>query len=320
MHDKLKELAAPALLALATFAQVGAIQAHEEGPPHCVAEKSNGDCSFRASLQTLPKVPRSGEPASLEFTLTDGAGAPLVDLLTHHARRLHVLVIGADMEVLGHIHPQDFREPVDDGRGKVYFTFPRPGRYLIAADALIEEGPRAARFVVDVVGTGSPRPAPEEAAPPSLRVVHVQPHDRYVEPVIFRGGPTADGYAVELESPDTVRAGEPASLVYRFTRHGAPLTDLRPFLAAPMHLAVVKDDLSVFLHEHGTVAGEAGEGHHTHGSSHTPQHTHGSEPPKAFGPGVTASVEFPEAGTYYLFGQAAVDDDLLMFRFPLVVE
>jgi hypothetical protein len=30
-----------------------------------------------------------------------------------------------------------------------------------------------------------------------------------------------------------------------------PVTDLRPFLHAPLHLAVVKDDPSQFLHEHG---------------------------------------------------------------------
>jgi hypothetical protein len=49
-----------------------------------------------------------------------------------------------------------------------------------------------------------------------------------------------DGYAVSLQKPDAIKAGEPVSLVYRFTEDGAPVTDLRPYLDAPLHLAVVK--------------------------------------------------------------------------------
>jgi hypothetical protein len=125
-----------------------------------------------------------------------------------------------------------------------------------------------------------------------------------------------DGYAVSLQRPDTIKAGEPVSLVYRFTEDGAPVTDLRPYLEAPLHLAVVKKDLSQFQHEHGTVPGEEHAGRSAHASGHDDHASHTHEGPSAFGPEVTATLSFPESGTYHLFGQAAHGDRLLITRSP----
>src|SRR5690606_26078319 len=106
------------------------------------------------------------------------------------------------------------------------------------------------------------------------------------------------------------------SLVYSFSHDGSPITDLRPYLDAPMHLAVVKEDFSQFLHQHGSVPGAEPHGHAGHGAAH---HGHGSAA-SGFGPAVAASIQFPEPGRYYLFGQTARGSQLLVFRNTVLVE
>jgi hypothetical protein len=79
-----------------------------------------------AALRTVPERPRAGARTELAFTLADASGQPIQELMTHHARKLHVLIVSDDMQVLGHIHPHESREPIKDGEAKVFFTFRAP--------------------------------------------------------------------------------------------------------------------------------------------------------------------------------------------------
>jgi hypothetical protein len=272
-----------------------------------------------AALRTVPERPRAGGRTELTFTLADGSGQPIQELMTHHDRKLHVLIVSDDMEVLGHIHPHDFREPIEDGEAKVFFTFPRAGRYLVAADFMTEAGPHAVQFLIDLTGSEEPTAAAGKAAPPTVRLFQLAEGDRHTNPVVLQRPEETDGYAVSLQRPHAIKAGEQVSLVYRFTEDGAPVTDLRPYLDAPLHLAVVKEDLSQFQHEHGTVPGREHAGGSNHRSGHDAHALHEYEGPAAFGPELTATLSFPEPGTYYLFGQAAHGDRLLITRFPVEV-
>jgi hypothetical protein len=175
------------------------------------------------------------------------------------------------------------------------------------------------QFLIDVAGSEELTAVAGNAAPPTIRLVELSEDDRYTNPVVLQGAEETDGYAVSLQKPDAIKAGVPVSLVYRFTEDGAPVTDLRPYLGAPLHLAVVKEDLSQFQHEHGTVPGEEHAGGTDHGSGHDGYVSHEYEGPSAFGPELTATLSFSEPGTYYLFGQAAHGDRLLITRFPVEV-
>lgn len=289
-------------------------------------------CLQARRLRTQPEVPRAGERAVLAFTLTDGSGEPIEDLMTHHARKLHVVVLSEDMHVLGHIHPHDFGEPIEGGEAKVFFTFPRPGRYLIAADFMTSEGPQAEQFTLEVADSHeAPDYEEDAAASAGIALATLEEDDRYTDPIVMSGEGEAAGYDVSLEKPERIEAGEAVPLTYRFTKDGAPVTDLRPYLDAPLHLAVVSEDLSQFLHEHGSVPDDAhaaqheGSDRHAHGeddghhaSGHGSHHEyHG---PAEFGPEITARFRFPEPETYYLFGQAAHGDRLLTTRIPVEVQ
>ena len=272
-----------------------------------------------AALRTVPERPRAGERTELTFTLADGSGQPIQQVMTHHARKLHVFIISDDMQVFGHIHPDDFREPIERSEAKVFFSFPAAGRYLVAADFMTGAGPQGVQFLIDVAGSDEPTAVAGKAAPPTIRLVELAEDNHYADPIVLQGAEGADSYAVSLQRPDAIKAGEPVSLVYRFTEEGAPVTNLRPYLDAPLHLAVVRADLSGFQHEHGTVPGEEHAGHGGDGSGPDDHASHTYEDGSAFGPEITARLSFPEPGPYYLFGQVAHGDRLLITRFPVEV-
>ena len=61
-----------------------------------------------------------------------------------------------------------------------------------------------------------------------------------------------DGYDVAFHtSPSTLKAGAPAILDYHIEKDRKPVTDMNPYLAVPMHISIVRDDLMGFLHIHG---------------------------------------------------------------------
>lgn len=294
------------------------------------------DRPVRVGLQTDPATLRAGSRAELTFAFNNATGQPVEELLTHHARQLHVVIASEDMNVLGHIHPQDFGETIQGGLAKTYFTFPQAGRYVVAVDFMTAaQGSQDEQFVVEVKGTpGASASEPEVS--PGLASVRLEAGDRYTEPAILHAVDEHQAYAVSLQQPEAIRAGEAASFDYRFTRNGEPLTELRPYLDAPLHLAVVKDDLTAFLHTHGTLPENKQTSHSGHRSAvaghgnmdtahdkHGPAETEHGVPhinPDPLGSEIEATVTFPEPGTYYLFAQAAHGDQLLISRFPVHVE
>jgi len=183
-------------------------------------------------------------------------------------------------------------------------------------------GPYAEQFVVGVAGEDAGTGAGTSAAA-RITVVEAEHGDRYTAPVLLDGANQAAGYELSLTRPDRIEAGEPATFTLRVMKGGAPVADLRPYLDAPLHLAVVKEDLSSFLHAHGTVARDDQTGHAAHGShNHADGQghaSHGYQGPSSFGPELTATLTFPEPGRYYLFGHAAHGDSLLVSRFPVEV-
>jgi hypothetical protein len=222
------------------------------------------------------------------------------------------------MQVFGHVHPQDFGEPIDNGEATVRFAFPRAGRYLAAADAMTPTGPYAAQFML-TVAAAEPSREPPASVPAALVVVEADESDIHTAPVLLDLAAPTGGYEVSVARPALVRAGEPATFTWRLTKDAVPVTDLRLFLEAAMHLAVVRDDLGQFLHGHGIAKGVETGYDHAHGPGGAEGGGVGVPDLRYFGPEITASVTFPEPGRYYLFGQSAHGKSLLISRVPVDV-
>jgi hypothetical protein len=126
-----------------------------------------------------------------------------------------------------------------------------------------------------------------------------------------------DGYDVTLKtSPAELKAGAPATLDYHIEKDGKPVTDLVPYLAVPMHISIIRDDLMGFLHIHGLLpvsfTGKLlGESIH---ASHLLLPNH-------FGPDIEAtSFAFPSPGTYHIFGEFSAAGKVVVTQFMVRVE
>ena len=197
-----------------------------------------------------------------------------------------------DFNVFKHIHPEDFGNMEDmkkSGSYSVEFIFPRAGKYIIAIDFMIDDDMIAKHFIVDVKG----EPKLDKLNPDFSREFNF------------------DGYNVDLTIPDKITSGEEFVLNYRVEKDGEPVTDLEPYLGAPMHVAVISIDLKNFAHTHGELdsSGMMNEGvNHEMGL------------PEKFGPEIKAHVTFPAKGIYFVAGEINHNGKVIVSKFMIDVK
>jgi putative copper resistance protein D len=241
-------------------------------------------------LETNPDHITVGTPVSMTVHLEDRQGKPVEGLTIHHERILHAIIIGQDLSVFAHIHPEDLGpitdEIVSTATFPLHFTFPKAGVYLIGLDFALADEHYSKSASLSVAGQ------PMMRAP----VVNTSREKDFEE------------YHVSLmTSSKSIEAGPETLLRFLITRNGRPVTDLRSFLGAPMHLAVVRTDLTQFIHAHGVTPGE---------SHACVEHTRPSE---VYGPEIDALIVFPMKGLYKIFCQVERQDKVLLFDFMVRV-
>ncbi len=311
---------------------VGVVHAQEHGIHD--AHKMHNAASLNVALHTEPQTVQAGTSATLTFHLTDAIGEPVVDLMVHHARVLHVLVVSENLQIIGHIHPEDF-ESRDimaelEGRYTVHFTFPAAGRYILAVDIMTADAEFAKYLYLDVVGEEKMADMAQDLRrEKSVFSYTDEGGDRYTKAVSLTDEVGASTYHAKIEAPKRIKVGEMVHITYHFSHGGEPITDLVPFLDAPMHFAIVSTRLDGIVHTHGTVLGSENPskmmpkdphaGHKMKKVSAT-GHQHYGTTPEKFGPTVMLMTTFPEAGIYQIFGQLKHGDQILWPSFMVKVE
>ncbi len=225
----------------------------------------------------------SGKKTELTFSISEGDGSP-AGLFVSHEKLLHVVVVSEDMKEFFHIHPKQ-----EGSQFSTPFMFPRGGSYLIALDYYHGLSPENALFLAEVEGEGQ-----EVIA-------------RYMSPA-FVGD-----YEIELDTA-TLFAERGETISFRIRKEGKDVLDLSPYLAAAMHIAIVKDDFSSFIHTHGEV--------HPSGVFPTPTpggHNH-APPPTRFGPVIEAHIPPLAEGNYTLFAEVQHGERVITAPFTLRVE
>ena len=310
--------------------EVGFAEKHGDHEAH----KMHSASSLNVMLHTEPEVVQAGTSATLTFHLTDAKGEPVTDLMVHHARVLHVLVVSENLQIVGHIHPEDF-ESRDlmmelEGMYTVHFTFPAAGKYILAVDVMTADTEFARYLYVDVAGEEKLAETVQDFRREKVVFGYTdEGGDRYTKAVSLVDGTGASMYHAKMEVPERIKVGEMVHITYHFSRDGKPLTDLVPFLDAPMHFAIVSTRLDGILHTHGIVPGsedaskmpkkDPHAGHKMKKAQMT-GHQHQGITPEKFGPTVMLMTTFPEAGVYQIFGQLKHADQILWPSFMVKVE
>ena len=311
------------------FINFGNAKEHSKHEVH-LAEKT---VTLNVKLHTEPKAIKAGEPASLIFHLTDENGEPFTDLLVHHDRILHVLIVSENLQILGHVHPEDF-ESRDmmlelEGMYTVHFTFPVAGKYILALDVMSADTEIAKYLYVDVEGEEKMSEMKDDFRTEKVVFGYTEEGgDRYTKAVSITDEKGTVPYHVKIGVPEQIKAGEMVHISYHFMRDGKPVSDLVPFLDAPMHFAIVNTRLDGILHTHGTVptSGDSAKitekdphaGHKMEKPSKT-GHQHQGITPDRFGPAVMLMTTFPKAGHYQIFGQVKHGNQILFPTFMVKV-
>ena len=303
---------------------------HTEHQSH----KTENSDVLNVKLLTEPEEITAGSSASLMFHLTDAEGEPFTDLMVHHDRILHVLIVSENLQTIGHIHPEDFesRDMMTelDGVYTVHYTFPYAGRYIIALDMMSADAEYKKHLYVDVSGDKKmPEVSPDMRREKMVPGYTEEGGDRFTKAVSITDEKGSSEYGVKMKVPDNIKAGEMVHITYHFSHEGVPVKDLVPFLDAPMHFAIVSNRLDGILHTHGTVLMNSKHDGMKKDSSHVDHkmrekkvktgHQHQGITPEKFGPSIMLMTTFPKAGIYQIFGQVKHGDQILFPTFMVKV-
>src|SRR3989344_729824 len=249
---------------------------------------------FSIAMETIPDGVSVGEVVDLQFSFWDReADAPPV-LLVDRERIVHVVIVGKDFNEFLHIHPEDVgpvtADMLEKGLFTVRFAPPKGGEYIVAVDAKTMAGHIAQQFKLFVSG-----------AP-----VMISPMADFSRQGVF------GSYDVLLSAPAEVNVGEDVMLSYTIQKNGKPITDLTPYLGAPMHLAVVHNSFKDFFHTHAQIT----DSDASHGGDHD---IHGVLP-ESFGPGLEARMAFSQKGLYHIFGELSRGGEKILTHFQIEVK
>jgi copper transport protein len=254
----------------------------------------------KAQMATEPAELAPNIPTVLTFTLRDVQGNPVQDLVLDHNRIIHVVIASEDFSVFAHLHAEDAGpitpEMLKSAVFPVRYTFPKAGRYSVSVDFMERGYAFSDQFYLRVGNSGA------MSAPQAEN---------------FSSQGKFDGYDVALKtSPAELKSGAPATLDYHIEKDGRPMTEMTPYLAVPMHISIIRDDLMGFLHIHGLLpvpfTGRLlGERIH---ASHLLL-------PDKFGPDIEATnFAFPSVGIYHIFGEFSAAGKVVVTQFTVNVK
>ncbi|PIT91290.1 hypothetical protein COU17_01555 [Candidatus Kaiserbacteria bacterium CG10_big_fil_rev_8_21_14_0_10_49_17] len=316
--------------------------------PTVVEIATTSENPITTSVALSPEQPTVGSETLLTFTFTNPDGSPVTDLMVHHGREVHAVLVGENLASIGHIHPQDFPELNSSNTPGVYtvaYTFPEAGRYIVAVDVMNGNGEYNKQYLVDVVGTPKMGVLTENNATTKCFIGYTESgQDRHTHPVRSEESNTAcpNEYMVTFETatPD-VYASEPVVLHYRVEKDGMPVTDLVPYLDAAIHFAVIPTSFTTLFHRHGAAvensimestsmrmeSSETSIGEDTmedmgtateHNSMTKMSH---SSTPSKFGPNlISEPITFPTKGRYTIFAQFKHGSEIVFSDFQIEVQ
>lgn len=267
---------------------------------HRVHEHIGPKDDVKAEIITSPSVPKAGEDTVMKFYLKDKYGSDIKTLTKHHEREMHVFIVSEDMNIIGHVHPEDFRmtsSAKGDGAKLVAFTFPKGGRYLVAIDFSTKEGSYHKLF--KVVVEGEPLLTKIDIDLENKKHFMAYPaesRDTYTRPIYIDESEFPLGeYFVSLSYDNELKRGEESAFNYHVTREGWPVKSFEPVLGTIMHVFIIGSKMNYFYHSHESNNGNSN------------------------GPDVKFRHVFPEIGVYTIFSQLKHEGKLIFTRFMIRV-
>lgn len=215
---------------------------HREHGGVSLHEETDVRSGPNSRLTATPSSPLVATPARLEFfihNLPSGEGILSGALEVNHEKRIHVIGVRQDLNEFFHIHPE--ADPAS-ANFSIDYAFSAPGEYKLWSD-----------FKYDGVAhvVGHPLLGVSGEGPTSSTARNFSPQ-RIV-----------DGYLVNIHH-ETLVLGE-NQIAFEIKDSNGELVELDNYLGAAMHLAIISDDLTQFVHAHPDEGMEMGGHDHAGG-------------------------------------------------------
>ncbi len=254
------------------------MMAMDEGAPHETAYHEEGDVieGLAVNLSASPASASAGIPERLSFFINDKPeDTPVTDLEISHERLMHVIGVRSDMNEFFHIHPVP---TTASGVLTVTQIFEKPGTYKIWSEVTRNgTGHVIGHPLLEVFGAG----------------------ETYEKTIAFGRSVIADAYQVLLNYEGSLVQGQESRLTFEIHDAQGGEVSVEPYLGADMHLLIIKDDLSEFIHAHS----DSGPMHSRHPRILPQVFANGDDHAEGTDHGISFQVSFPTAGIYRAYAQ-----------------
>ena len=252
-------------------------------------EESAVSVGLVVNVTADPTSPEVGAPAKLQFFVNEKPeGTPVINLEVGQTKLMHVIGVRDDMNEFFHIHPQLTGVP---GVLSVDHNFMKPGHYKLWSE-IKRNGENHifghSAFTVSGVGATSEKE------------------------VSFGRNVIVDRYQVALEVEEPVEASHEHPLSFDVHSLTGAEIELEPYLGVLMHVSIIKEDLTEFIHTHPV--DEMGGDHSSTPTVIRVARAHVEEPPgvqsgmSADDEHVNIAATFPTPGLYKVFAQFRPED------------
>ena len=257
---------------------------------------------------TAPPHLDARRPVPLTLTIHETPSGRLVrDFEIVHEKHLHLILVSQDLGWFEHQHPQ----LGPDGRFRLTWTFPKPGRYFLFADFTPSDGDnQILRATIDIGAAGTES---RTALVPDTTQIKTIGGTR----VSLTVRPGATG------SP--LIAGRQALLTYTLSDlSGRPRLDMQPILGVMGHLIAIREDDTTAVHTHALHGVQTG----SYGAAMLAMMQAGQseavpvtpEMVTQSGPAFTFKLTLPKPGRYKLWAQFQRQNQWLTVPYVVEVE
>jgi len=186
------------------------------------------------NLNVTPANPKAGEVSKLDFFVNlkpGGKGVPESELEIQHEKKMHVIGVRRDLNEFFHVHPIPLENPAILS---VNHTFQKPGEYKIWSEIKYQGEDHAfGHPIISLVGLG---PTFE----PQREITTNKIIGNYQITIDYHNLALGQSNHIDILVKDLV----------------GRKVELENFLAEKMHLTVISEDLSQFIHTHPQGHGE----------------------------------------------------------------
>ncbi|KYC39849.1 hypothetical protein WA1_28175 [Scytonema hofmannii PCC 7110] len=244
------------------------------------------------SVLVVPKLElifqnlKINKPNDIILSLKDDEGKAIQGILPEHERLLHIFIVSENFQFFSHIHIEDFGlitlKMLEEAKFPIRYSFPQPGKYLVAVNFTVNHQHFFKQAFLKVTGQHSS--------------LNLEKDNSFEEDKI-------PNYQINFSHfPNLIQAQKEVTLDYFINKNGKKVTDIVPYLDAPMHITAISSDLQNIIHTHAH--DKSAKSLHMGHNASLHDRTHNSEAMvDKFGPNLEASVTFPDRGTYHVFGE-----------------